>query len=137
MGNDVYYGASFAAVAKKSSQGLNAEEGGLNDWTNQGSLVSKRLDDALFTIETGKLSQVIEDERGYHIIRVLERTEPGKLSFEEVQTAIREQIKQQKISKQYKEIAQEFKSGVKVWTVFDDDPVLAKFAGRANDAKRR
>lgn len=137
MGNEVYYGKSFAAVAKQSSQGLNAEKGGLHDWTDQGALASKPLDGALFTIEPGKLSQIIEDERGYHIIRVLDRTEPGKLSFEEVQTEIRDKLKQQKISTQYKEIAQKLKSSIKVWTVFDEDPILAKYAGRSSDTKQR
>jgi parvulin-like peptidyl-prolyl isomerase len=136
MGNEVYYGTNFGAVAKRSSQGLNAEEGGLNDWTNQGSLASKPLDETLFGIEPGKLSQVIEDKGGYHIIRVLERTDAGKIAFEEVQGEIRETIKQQKISAQYKAIAQKIKSSSKVWTVFDDDPVLSQMAGR-NDTKRR
>jgi hypothetical protein len=136
MGNEVFYGTNFGAVAKRSSQGLNAEEGGLNDWTSQGALASKPLDETLFGIEPGKLSQVIEDGRGYHIIRVLERTDAGKIAFEEVQTEIRETIKQQKISAQYKAIAQKIKSSSKVWTVFDDDPALSKLAGRS-DTKRR
>ena len=38
---------------------LNAENGGYNDWTAKGSLASKRLDEALFSLEPGKLSQVI------------------------------------------------------------------------------
>src|SRR5205085_2621759 len=129
MGNEVFYGTNFGAVAKRSSQGLNAEDGGLHDWTDQGALVSKPLDETLFSIEPDKLSQVIEDERGYHIVRVLERTEPGKLSFEEVQSTIREKIKQDKISTQYKAIAQKMKANSKVWTAFDDDPALSKLMG--------
>jgi parvulin-like peptidyl-prolyl isomerase len=136
MGNEVYYGTSFGAVAKRSSQGLNAEQGGLNDWTNQGSLTSKPLDATLFGIEPGKLSQVIEDQRGYHIVRVLERTDAGIVAFEDVQIKITESIKKQKIASQYKSIAQKIKGNTEVWTVFDDDPVLSKMAGR-NEAKRR
>jgi hypothetical protein len=136
MGNEVFYGANLAAVARRSSQGLNAEQGGYNDWTNRGSLASKRLDEALFSLEPGKLSQVIEDERGYHILRVLERAEAGKVPFGEVQISIRDKIKQEKLSKQYKEVAVKFRESSKVWTVFDDDPHLAKAAGRG-DTKRR
>lgn len=136
MGNEVYYGANFAAVAKRSSQGLNAEEGGLHDWTNQGSLASKPLDATLFDIEPSKLSRVIEDDKGYHIVRVLERSEAAKQPFEVVQIKIRETIKQEKVNKQFREIAQKFKSSSTVWTVFDDDPLLSKAAGRS-DVKRR
>jgi hypothetical protein len=136
MGNEVYYGASFAAIATRKSQGLNAEQGGYNDWTAQGSLASKPLDQTLFAIETGKLSQVIEDERGYHIVRVLERTEAGKQPFADVQKEISDALKQQKISTQYKTIAQKLRSSTKIWTVFDDDPLLSKAAGRS-DIQRR
>jgi hypothetical protein len=131
MGNEVLYGSNFGAVAKRESQGLNAEQGGYHDWTAQGDLASERIDTALFTLEPGKLSQVIEDEKGYHIVRVIDRQQAGKVPFEDVQTAIREKVKQEKISKQYKEAAVKFKTGVKVWTVFDDDPVLARAAGRS------
>jgi parvulin-like peptidyl-prolyl isomerase len=143
MGNEVFYGSNFGAVAKRSSQGLNAEQGGLNDWTEQGALASKSLDETLFSIEPGKLSQLIEDDRGYHIVRVLERTDPGKLAFEEVQSKIRETIKEKKFSAQYKTVVQKIKNSSTVWTVFDDDPVLSRLAGRSEeqrgrgDAKRR
>jgi len=136
MGNRVLGGARFDAVAKQSSQGLNAEQGGYHDWTPRGSLASKRLDEALFTIEPGKLSTVIEDERGYHILRVTERQEAGKIPFEEVQTAIREKIRQQKVGKQYKDLVVKLKAGATVWTAFDDDPVLSQ-AVRPSEQKKR
>jgi parvulin-like peptidyl-prolyl isomerase len=135
MGNEVFYGASFAAVAKRSSQGLNAEQGGYHDWTNRGALASKAVDEALFSLEPGKLSQVIEDERGYHIVRVLERQEAGKVPFEEVQSTIRDKVKQEKMSKQYREVAVKFRQGVTVWTAFDEDPQLGKLFRR--DTKTR
>jgi parvulin-like peptidyl-prolyl isomerase len=131
MGNEVYHGANFGAVAKRRSQGLNAEQGGYHDWTAQGSLTSKPIDALLFDLEPGKLSQIIEDEKGYHIVRVIERQEAGRVPFEEVQVTLREKVKQQKIGKQYKEAAVKSKAGVTVWTAFDDDPLLAKAAGRA------
>jgi hypothetical protein len=137
MGNEVFYGANFAAVAKRSSQGLNAENGGYSDWTARGSLASKRLDEALFSLEPGKLSQVIEDERGYHIVRVLERSEAGRVSFEEVQVSIGEKLKQEKLGKQYRDVATKLREGVSVWTVFDDDPQLRRAAGRDTGTKRR
>jgi len=130
MGNEVLYGSNFGAVAKRESQGLNAEQGGYHDWTAKNSFASQRLDDALFNLPPGRLSQVVEDDKGYHIVRVLERQEAGKVPFEDVQLALREKVKQEKITKQYKDAAVKFKSGVKVWTVFDDDPVLSRAAGR-------
>lgn len=84
MGNEVYLGGKpFEAVAKASSQGFSAKEGGVFDWTTQGALKSKPIDEALFTIPPRRLSQVIEDEVGYHIIEVLERADARTITFEE------------------------------------------------------
>ncbi|HND54764.1 MAG TPA: peptidylprolyl isomerase, partial [Pirellulaceae bacterium] len=75
MGNEVYLGgAAFAAVAKRGSQEPQAEQGGQHDWTNKGSLASTALDEAIFSLPLNRLSQMIRDERGMHIVRVLERT---------------------------------------------------------------
>ena len=75
MGNEVYFGAPFATIARKHSQEPNAQKGGYYDWTSQGSLASKPINQAIFTLEAGKLSQIIEDDRGCHIVRVIERTD--------------------------------------------------------------
>lgn len=136
MGNEVLGGASFEAVARRSSQGLNADKGGLHDWTPRGALASKVLEEALFTIEPGSLSQVIDDGRGLHIVRVIERQEAGKVPFSEAQTKIREKIEHEKFQKQYKELVVKLKDGVQVWTVFDDDPLLSR-AVRADERKKR
>ena len=90
----------------------------------------------MFALEPGKLSEILEDERGLHILRVLERQPAGKVPFEEVQEKIREQIKQEKISKQYKEFVVNLRDQTKVWTVFDDDPLLSRAVGAENRKKR-
>ncbi len=72
-GNEVLSGASFAEVAKAHSQDLTADDGGVHPWTNEGSLRSTELNKALFELPVDKLSQIIEDSRGFHIIRVIER----------------------------------------------------------------
>ncbi len=74
MGNEVYLGGKpFDAVAKSSSQGYTAAEGGVQDWTTKGALKSAPLDVAIFSITPKRLSQIIEDDIGYHIIEVIER----------------------------------------------------------------
>lgn len=92
MGNKIVYGASFDGVAKKSSQGFRASSGGQHDWTTQGSLVLKELDEAIFSLPVGQLSDVIKTKQGYHIIRVIERKEAGKVDFLEAQVEIRKTL---------------------------------------------
>jgi parvulin-like peptidyl-prolyl isomerase len=120
MGNEVFFGAPFKAVAQKGSQEPNAQAGGYYDWTSQGSLASQPIDEALFTIETGKLSQIIEDNRGLHIVRVIERSPAGQVSFLEAQPKIKEAITTQKKEADYKKFVQTLGVGTRVWTIYDD-----------------
>ncbi|MEE2826952.1 MAG: peptidyl-prolyl cis-trans isomerase, partial [Planctomycetota bacterium] len=69
-----------------------SSEGGIHDWTNRGSLVSKELDEAIFTLPIGVLSDVIETSRGFHIVRVIERTDAGTKAFRDAQVGIREKL---------------------------------------------
>ena len=41
----------------------------------------KTLDDSLFTLPPGTFSQIIESDRGFHIVPVLERKDAGRTSF--------------------------------------------------------
>jgi hypothetical protein len=119
MGNDVFHGTPFPAVAQRSSQEPNARIGGQYDWVSQGSLASQPIDEALFSIEPGKLSAIIEDDAGFHIIRVHERTPTGMVSFVEAQPKIKEAIEQQKREADYKEFIEELQRSTTVWTIFD------------------
>lgn len=97
LGRRVFAGASMAELAKTHSEGLHADAGGLHDWTSQGSLSCKPVDEALFTLPVGALSNIIEDEgRGFVIVRVVERRVKGVTSFGDAQSGIRDKIKQQR-----------------------------------------
>jgi parvulin-like peptidyl-prolyl isomerase len=126
MGNEVYFGAPFATIARKHSQEPHAEQGGYYDWTSQGSLASKPIDQAIFTIEPNKLSQIIEDERGLHIVQVKERTEAGQVPFQEAQPKIKEAITQQKREADYKKFVESLRTKTQVWTKYDDETALAR-----------
>lgn len=130
MGNEVYLGGvPFAAVAKKHSQEPQAEDGGKYEGISPGSLASKTIDAAVFSLEIGKLSQIIEDEQGFHILRVKERTAAGVTSFEEQQVDIRKKIEQQKRSAEQQKYLTELKARTKIWTIYDPPVETAQAAG--------
>ena len=56
IGNEVLRGAPLNAVAKRSSQGVDAADGGYHDWTTQGAFASDVLDQAIFSLPVGQLS---------------------------------------------------------------------------------
>lgn len=125
MGNAVLRGAPLQVVAKKSSSGFTAAEGGQHDWTTKGSLVSQVLDKAIFTIPLGRLSDVLEDDDGFHIIRVIERNEATRVPFRDAQVEIRDRIKEEARDQKVKEFLDGLKQETYVWNYFEEQSQLA------------
>jgi parvulin-like peptidyl-prolyl isomerase len=118
-GNELLRGAPFAELAKARSHHHSSEEGGLNDWTTQGSLRSEKLDQALFGLPVGALSQIIEDDEGCHIVRVVEREPQHRISFNEAQPEIKKRLKAGDKAEAMNEYVAKLRETVPVWTVFD------------------
>ena len=54
------------------------------------------FEDAAFTLEEGEVSDIVETQFGYHIIKKEEYRPAGMLAFEEVEEQIRQQLLQEK-----------------------------------------
>lgn len=119
MGNEVVGGASFSAVAKRASHGFKAAQGGYHDWTRQNVLASKEIDKAIFTLPLNRLSKPIEDQNGFHIVRVIERRAATTEPFIAAQTRIAEEIRKEKVAEQRKAYLAKVKRTANVWTIFD------------------
>lgn len=122
MGNEVLRGAPLEAVARRNSQDVDASQGGYHDWTTYGSLASDPLNQAIFSLPVGKLSERVEDRRGFHIVRVIEREDAGRVPFLEAQVEIKEAIRKEKIRQQINQYVTKLRDEIPVWTIFDDDP---------------
>lgn len=121
MGNDVFLGTPFAAVAKRGSQEPHADKGGYYDWTNENSLASEKINEAIFTLESGKLSPILEDDKGFHIVRVIERQPAGYIPFTDAQVKIKELINRQRHDAKVKEHLDALRAKTVVWTIYDAD----------------
>lgn len=62
----------FAKVAKESSEGQSAENGGDLGWSTRDQLVSEMADKA-FSMKQGDISEVISSPLGFHIIKLEEK----------------------------------------------------------------
>ncbi|MEM1228745.1 MAG: peptidylprolyl isomerase [Planctomycetota bacterium] len=121
MGREAFFGGSMQAVARAKSQEPFADTGGLHDWTNQGSLASNILDEQIFSLPTDAMSQIIKDQDAFHIVRVLDRTSAGVQPMAEVQDKIREILRKQKIEAAQRDLMEEVRSRVTVWSLYPDD----------------
>ena len=121
MGNEVLRGAKLESVARRSSQESRAEQGGLHEWTAKGSLVSDPIDQAVFNLPPEKLSRIIEDDRGFHIIRVLERQDAGRVTFQDAQKKIKEKLRAGKQQEQIETLLKQLGKTIPIWTVYDDE----------------
>lgn len=121
MGREAYFGGSMEAVAREKSQEPLAQSGGVHDWTAQGALASDKLDNQIFSIPLNAMSEIIEDDSGYHIIRVLERQEKGLIPLSEVQDDIRKLIRQEKIATSQRKAMENVQVRIPVWSLFPKD----------------
>ncbi len=146
LGNDIWQqvskqpglrGPAFTQIAKQKSHGFTAQAGGTHDWTTKGALRSEEINKALFTLQLGQLSNVIETERGFHIVRILERQDAGRTPFTEAQTTIRKAIgKDQQKGLAQAEVAKLRKKS-RVWTLFDGDISGPQMSRKRQAAQRR
>jgi len=130
-------GPVFIEIAKQKSHGFTAQAGGGHDWTTQGALRSAAINQSLFSLKVGQLSNVIESERGFHIVRVLDRKQAGCTPFTEAQATIRQELgKDQRQGLAQAELAKLRKKS-RVWTLFDGDLSGPQLSRKRQSSKQR
>lgn len=126
LGNRIVHGASLSAVAKKNSHGFQADKGGQHDWTGRDALVLKEIDEAIFDLPVGKLSDVIETRDGLHIVRVIDRQEAAVKPFTEAQVDIKKRLKDKMRSEAFEKHLAELKERIPVeYFPFETNDVAA------------
>ena len=142
MGNQIWNesqanpikGPAFAALAKSGkSDGFTASNGGVHDWTTKGALQCTALDNALFTLEVGQLSPILDSGPMYHIVRVLERKEAGRKPFTDVQADIRDKLKEERRKVEMEKYLARLRSEARIWTIFTGNVSAETLLGRKPD----
>ena len=146
MGNEVWQraaaqsgfrGPAFVEVAKAKSHGYLAQEkGGQHDWTTRGALRFQVVDDALFTLKVGQMSDILITDDAFHIVRVLERKEAGRKPFTDVQADIRDALKEERFNLAVETYLGQLRKNARVWTAFTGN-IAAEELMRASRARQR
>ncbi|NLX22680.1 MAG: hypothetical protein GXY55_13590 [Phycisphaerae bacterium] len=107
-------GADFAALAAQhSSCGSKTQGGDLGFFPREGAMVEPFAATA-FALKKGEISDVVETQFGYHIIKLTDRREATTITLDQAREEIREEIRSDKVVKQEQEYAAELRKTAKI-----------------------
>ncbi len=115
-------GRDFGELATEFSDGPTADNKGLFDWTNKGSLADSEVEKLLFTLKVGEISEVIKSGGSYQIVRVLDREKSGHVPFEKVQDKIRKTLLEQDNSEEISALINELWSAATIDSPYKVEP---------------
>lgn len=101
-------GEDFAKVAKKYSQDSSASKGGELGTFGRGQMVSE-FEKAAFNMKKGEISDIVETEYGYHIIKVT-----GRVDKQETYNDVKDKIKTTLAGQKYTEYVEKLKKDSKI-----------------------
>jgi peptidyl-prolyl cis-trans isomerase SurA len=94
---DLIHGADFGEMASRHSDDVaTRKKGGV-----VGEIALKRLPqyfrEKIEDLDVGEISEIIEDDKGFRIIKVLDRSEERKYRYDEAKEELRNLLRQQKL----------------------------------------
>ena len=100
--------ANFAEIAKAQSQDPgSAPSGGDLGVVEKGAFV-KPVEDAIYALKEGETSGLVQSEFGYHIIKLTSLKPAAQQPLDAAKDEIAADLKKQKLSKRYSEMAETF-----------------------------
>jgi peptidyl-prolyl cis-trans isomerase C len=122
---EIKEGADFAELAKANSDCVSKTEGGNLGFFERGKMV-KEFEDAAFAMQPGEISDIVETQFGYHIIKVTNRVAAHVISFEEIKSELINGLKQMEVNKVYKPYVDKLKAGARIEYPPGKEPIAAR-----------
>ena len=91
----VRQGEDFGSLAKANSEGPTAQRSGDLGYFSRGQMV-KPFEDAAFALNIGEVSEIVETQFGYHLIKVTDKKPARTIPFKEVQQKLEQHLKNEK-----------------------------------------
>lgn len=102
-------GEDFGKVAREESIGPEAAKGGDLGFISQG-IMPEEIDAALFSQPPGEISPVIKSLYGYHIFKIIERSEETKITWSDMKEQVIHDLRKKKEEKAYVRWLEELRS---------------------------
>jgi peptidyl-prolyl cis-trans isomerase SurA len=92
-------GADFVALAKATSQGPSAADGGDLGWFRRGTMVAE-FENVAFRLKPGEVSDPVRTKFGFHVITVQETRKGQGKPFDEVKEQLRDRLYRESVERQ-------------------------------------
>ena len=108
--------SAFERIAKEKSEGPEAKRGGLMGYFRKGDLPME-MEEVIFNLSVGQISQVVKTAYGYHIFRVEEKRPPRTLPFSAVKDRIKAKLFEERMKERVKSQLEQLKQtlGLKIY----------------------
>jgi len=108
-------GEDFAALAKELSECPSSAKGGDLDFFQRGQMVGP-FEEAAFSLKPGSVSDIVETQFGFHLIKVTEKKDAGTMPYAEIKDRITQHLKQEKVDQQLSQHVEQLRSKSKIET---------------------
>jgi len=123
--SEIRKGSDFSKLAIKYSEDVSASSGGDVGFVKRGKMV-REFEEAVFSLKPGQISDIVETEYGYHIIKV-DEVLPGKtLILKDVKDQIHKILSMQKQKQVYDDWINELKKSAFIEVTLFDEPAKNK-----------
>ncbi len=112
-------GTDFGALAAEHSDSLSAERRGDMGWIERGALADKDLEDLLFRLPAGGLTELQTQAYRLELYKVVNHTPASTIPFDAVQKDIEELMLKQKGAEARATVMADVRSRGRVTTIFD------------------
>lgn len=113
-------GADFEELAKEKSEGPSGPQGGDLGYFTRGQMVPE-FEKAAFSLDVGQISDVVETQFGYHIIKAEEKRAPKKLKYEDIKFDLAGYLYEKKGEERYLDFVKELKDKAEVKILYNID----------------
>ncbi|HYV17633.1 MAG TPA: peptidylprolyl isomerase [Verrucomicrobiae bacterium] len=107
-------GEDFATLAKRHSDGPEAQRGGDSGYVTPGGGALPPIERAAMSLKPGQTSDILETRRGFHILQVIDRRPGGTVPFEEAKPRIVDRLKDEQRQAKVRDYVTTLRSGARI-----------------------
>jgi peptidyl-prolyl cis-trans isomerase C len=117
-------GEDFSEHAKTHSQCPSGQNGGDLGFFDRGKMVPE-FEQAAFEMEPGEISDLVQTQFGYHIIKLTEKRAGGKFELEEIKEQLRQSMANSIVNHKIRKYTEKLRNDAEI--VIDTDKLSKKF----------